>query len=220
MRLAFSGEYQANFWKSYFRGVLELFYPLKRPKTRNRWPSKENGPKIIFLLLQKWVSYIQDQIILRGKVVLISFWHFGTPYCGWSYRQVCRESKPGRPSQDNPGAVVWCLIPLLHVYLAGLHANTAKLPGGEESRRWGYSRPWSWWHPGSHWSMLFFSISPSVITRQTSTRRRWNCQNMFFQLGWCGGGSDLKQQRKRRICWISLKWQGPRSYLGGRHVVR
>ena len=28
-----------------FRGVLELFYPLKRPKTRN---SKENAPKIFF----------------------------------------------------------------------------------------------------------------------------------------------------------------------------
>ena len=38
------------------RGVLEAFYPLKRPKTRNRWPSEENAPKIIFL--QKWVAYI------------------------------------------------------------------------------------------------------------------------------------------------------------------
>ena len=27
---------------------MEAFYPLKRPKTRNRWPSEENAPKIIF----------------------------------------------------------------------------------------------------------------------------------------------------------------------------
>ena len=39
------GRVSSQFLKIMF---LEAFYPLKRPKTRNRWPSEENAPKIFF----------------------------------------------------------------------------------------------------------------------------------------------------------------------------
>ena len=42
-------------------------------ETARRMPQKS-------FFLQKWVAYIQDQIILKGKVILTTFWHFGTPY--------------------------------------------------------------------------------------------------------------------------------------------
>ena len=44
---------------------MEAFYPVKRPKTRNRWPSKENAPKIIFFAEMGFIytgpNYIKRQ---------------------------------------------------------------------------------------------------------------------------------------------------------------
>ena len=40
-----SGRVSGQFLKIMF---LEAFYPLKRPKNRNRWPSRENASKIFF----------------------------------------------------------------------------------------------------------------------------------------------------------------------------
>ena len=68
MRLAFSGEYQANFSKSCFRRRFTL---LKGQKIETGGQARKMPQKSFFL--QKWVSYIQDQIILKGKVILIAF---------------------------------------------------------------------------------------------------------------------------------------------------
>ena len=42
------GRVSSQFLKITFLEPFEAFYPLKRPKAKNRWPREENAPKIIF----------------------------------------------------------------------------------------------------------------------------------------------------------------------------
>ena len=70
------GRVSSQFLKIMFlEAFWNCFTLLKGQKleTARRMPQKS-------FFLQKWVAYIQDQIILKGKVILTTFWHFGTPY--------------------------------------------------------------------------------------------------------------------------------------------
>ena len=65
---------------------MEAFYPLKRPKTRNRWPSQENAPKIIFFA-EMGCIYIGPIYIKRQSDSdnFLTFWYTLSRCCCCSH---------------------------------------------------------------------------------------------------------------------------------------
>ena len=71
---SFSGEYQANFWKSYFLGP---FYPLKRPKNENGSYFFVYGSIILKFFVVALLTYTHHWLTAISKIQKKVF--FGTP---------------------------------------------------------------------------------------------------------------------------------------------
>ena len=90
MRLALSGEYQANFSKSCFRRRFTL---LKGQKIETGGQARKM-PKKSFFFAEMGCIYIRPIYIK----ILTTFWHFGTPYCGCMLRNFIFGNQPLLPS--------------------------------------------------------------------------------------------------------------------------
>ena len=122
MHFHFRASIKPIFENHVFRGVLELFYPLKRPKTRN---SKENAPKIFFFAEMGCIytgpNYIKRQ---SDSDNFLTFWYtllctfkqkFARTLCTFKQKLVhtmyvracCHEATF---SKTLAGVFFWCLF--------------------------------------------------------------------------------------------------------------